>query len=62
MEIFPVFINIYLHSETQYISEAQQSLGDDISGHWNSNLATSPSVRKKANQNTELRSRVRNNN
>ena len=44
MEIFPVFINIYLHSETQYISEEQESSGDEISGHRNSNLASCPSV------------------
>ena len=43
--LFPVFIfDIYLYSETQYISEEQQSSGDEISGYRNSNLASCPSV------------------
>ena len=45
MEIFELFINIYVYSETQYISEEEQpSSGDEISGHRASGLASCPTA------------------
>ena len=44
MEIFELFINIYVYSETQYISEEQPSSGDEISGHRASGLASCPTA------------------
>ena len=44
MEILELFINIYVYSETQYISEEQPSSGDEISGHRASGLASCPTA------------------